>query len=717
MLPSSDDLIRRVEESRGSKTRELASELGVTEEDYGDFIALALRLQIDGSIIRVPEGGWDIPERTQYRVGSLALSRKGQGFVRVAPGSIKEEDFFIAGEDMEEAFDRDIVLIRIARGPARGKREGLLRQAKVVDVLRRSRRIIRGKFSLGKQGGFVTPSDPRAPSRIAISTSETRKSKDGEKVLVRLLDGAARGGSPRGKVVARVAEEGTFETDFELIRETFDLPGEHPADAVAEALAAPPMRDGAAWPDRMDLRDLPVFTIDPVDAKDFDDAISLETIAGGHRVGVHIADVSHYVKPGSALDREAEARGTSIYLPGRVIPMLPERLSNDLCSLRPGEDRLAKTVRMTFGPRWDLKKVEVFRSVIRSRRRFTYEEVLAILVLLETGEASASLPPDHVEHEETLGHLAVLRDKLHAERRERGALYLDIPKLRLHLDESGNVSGLGRDERDPSHALIEELMLAANEAVASYFQEKQLPLVARVHPPPERKKLDDYRRFLQVLGHRMGGKGGSRDLQKLIDKIAGDPLSPVIQLGLLRTMGHAEYVVGAGLHFALATASYCHFTSPIRRYPDLIVHQALEEHLTGSLRPGRRREWDGRLPHAAEQASELERRAEEAEREMTKLRLIRFLEPMVGESMDGRIVSVHPFGFFVRIEETLVEGLVHVTTLDDDYYDFDEEKLTLAGRRSKRAFRLEDRVRVELTEVDADLREITFNFVRRIEGA
>ena len=312
--------------------------------------------------------------------------------------------------------------------------------------------------------------------------------------------------------------------------------------------------------------------------------------------------------------------------------------------------------------------------------------------------------------------MAELRDLLHAERYRRGALYLDIPKLRLSLDEEGSVSGLGRDARDPSHSLIEEFMLAANEAVARYFIEKRLPLVARVHPPPEDKKLGDFRTFLAALDMRFGGKGGSRDLQRLVEKVAGDPLSSTIQLALLRTMGHAEYVVGAGLHFALATEAYCHFTSPIRRYPDLLVHQALDEHLDGLLAPARRREWDRRLPHAAEKASELERRAEEAEREMAKLLLIRYLSPMVGEEMNGHIISVHPFGFFVRVDESLVEGLVHVSTLADDYYEFDRAKLSLSGRRARKRLVVGERVRVELSDVDVDAREISFRFLKKLGG-
>jgi ribonuclease R len=722
MLPSSQELVEHVERHPGAATRRLAGDLGVDAAEFDDFVSLLLRLQLEGSVIRVPQGGWDIPERTPYRVGSLTLDRRGQGYVRSAAGTIREEDIFIRPDDIRGALPGDTVLVRVEgrppRGkPPRGKKEGLLREGKIVDVIQRGRRLIRGRFVAGKKGGQVRTSDPRLPEEIHVSAEETAGAEDGEKVLIRVLDGAVKGGRPRARVVLKQRDEGTYGGDLGMIREVFDLPGAYPAEARAEAEAKESPRDGAPWPGRADLRGEQIFTIDPLDAKDFDDAVSLARLpGGGFRLGVHIADVSHYVAPNSRLDREAESRGTSVYLPGTVIPMLPERIANDLSSLRPLEDRLTKTVRMTFTARGEPAGVEIGRSVIRSVRRFTYEEALAILELHETGKAGANLPPDHGAFAATLAAMAELRDLLHAERHKRGALYLDIPKLRVTLDEEGQVSGLGRDARDPSHSLIEEFMLAANEAVAAYFIAKGLPLVARVHPPPDDKKLEDFRGFLAALGMRLGGKGGSHELQRLVEKVAGDPLSSTIQLALLRTMGHAEYVMGAGLHFALATSSYCHFTSPIRRYPDLLVHQVLDEHLDGALKPSRRREWDKRLPHAAEKSSELERRAEEAEREMAKLLLIRYLAPLVGEEMNARIVSVHPFGFFVRVEETLVEGLVHVATLEDDYYEFDSEKLTLSGRRARKKFGVGERVRVELSDVDVDLREISFRFVKRLGG-
>lgn len=720
MIPSTEKLLRHIERHAGQRTRELAKHFDVPDDQIDELAALLLRHQIEGSLVRIPHAGWDVPERTEYRVGRLEVSRGGQGFARFAPGTVHEEDIFVRPEDLHGAFPGDAVLLRVGK-PVRAKGEGRLREGKVVDVVDRGRRLLRGRFSAssGKWGGRVTLSDKRFTAEVAIPAEETAGAKDGERVLVRLLNLPAPDGRPRGRVIVRLAHEGAYSADLQTIVATFDLPGAHQPEVEAEAAALPGMRPGAEWPNRVDLRRELIFTIDPVDARDFDDAVSLERLKGGEvRLGVHIADVSHYVRVDTKLNAEAEARGTSIYLPGQVIPMLPERLANDLSSLRPAEDRLTKTVRITFSARGEIKQVEVFRSVIRSQRRFTYEEVLAILEFSGKGKASAELPPDYKAYLDVLSDMAALRDKLEHARRKRGALYLDLPKLRLELDSERAVASLGRDARDPSHSLIEEFMLIANEAVASYCVHHKIPLVARLHPPPEEKRLADFKAFVKALGFKIVLGGTQQDFQHLISKTKEDPLSATIQLGLLRTMGHAEYAIGEGEHFALATSQYCHFTSPIRRYPDLLVHQLLDDHFDGKLaRATVRRAWDERLPVLAERSSELERRAEEAEREMITLRLIRYLKPRVGEELTGRIVSVHPFGFFVRDETTLVEGLVHVSTLEDDYYELDKENLALVGDRKKRQFKIGAEVRVVLTEADPDQRMISFRLSRSRKGA
>ena len=660
----------------------------VDSGSFDGFADLVHGLQDEGLVIYAPMGakkrGWDLVVRSKYRIGTLQSDRKGAGYVR--PRGDLDGDLYVSPAKMRDAFSGDRVLVRIT-SEARGDR---LREARVVDVLRRSSRPVRGVYRRAKGGAFLKPDDPRTPCDIFIPLSSSSRSvRDGETVIVRLEE--STGGSfPEGKVIAELGDGDSYESDLATVMAEFELFGEHDAATLREAEAFPSIVDGENWPDRRDLRDLLIFTIDPEDARDFDDAISIEKLDGGEvRLGVHIADVSHYVTPGARLDDVAAERSTSVYLPGKVLPMLPERLSNDLCSLRPGEDRLTKSVLMTFAADGaEVRDVEIVKSVIHSRRRFSYAEVQAILHKLDGKSPSPErLPEDHGDYEDSLSVLARLRDRLTEKRRGRGALFLDLPKLRLEVGESGDVEGIGRDERDASHELIEEFMLAANEAVAHYLVDNALPLIGRSHLPPDEDRLESFRDLLGAVGFELRGGTEAGDFQKLVDEIVDSPVSSVIQLALLRTMPHAEYVAMAVLHFALATEAYCHFTSPIRRYPDLVVHQILDEHLAArsrsrALTKTRVGVWQKRVEEIAPSASRIERRAEGAERVMSQLGLIRYLRPRLGEEMGGSIVSLHPFGFVVRVEETLIEGIVHVGTLDA-FFEYDPVDQVLREKRAR----------------------------------
>ena len=424
--------------------------------------------------------------------------------------------------------------------------------------------------------------------------------------------------------------------------------------------------------------------------------------------------------------------------------MLPERLANDLCSLRPDEDRLVKTAFLTFSSSGELLETELCRSVIRSHRRFTYGEALAILDSLEGKEVdSAELPPDREEYEEILARMAFLRDSLKDARTRRGALFLDLPQLKIRVSENGEVEGVDREQGDPAHSLIEEFMLAANEAVARYLIDQDLAILARVHPAPTDEKLAEFRELLGALGFELRARPEVGDLQRLVDEVVGGPLAVTVQIGLLRTMGHAEYTPKADLHYALSTTAYCHFTSPIRRYPDLVVHQVLEEHLKGldggrGMTSARRAHWSQKVEGVAPHACKTERRAEDAERAMQAAALIRFLSPRLGDEMGGSIISIHAFGFFVRLDELPIEGLVPVATLSA-YYEFDPSTQTLepagkargqgkgrgrsggkgrsrgqgrGGRSGAPSFRPGQRVRVKLTELNSASRQISFELAR-----
>ena len=688
-------------------TQQLAGHFRIDDASHAEFVSLLQESQCEGLLLLVPGKGWELPGRTSLRVGVYRVDRRGNGQVRVRPAY--DEVISVRPAESRDAVSGDTVLVSLSR---RG-RPGRSPEGRVLEVLQRGRRLIRGWFRRGKNTGRVLPENRLLAEQIQIPRGRELDATEGDSVLVRLTEGG-RCNVPRGEVVVNLRDEGSLRTDLEIIAAEFDLPGVHDEVAEEEAARLPAVEEEAVETARReDLRHLETFTIDPPDAQDFDDAISLETLPRGRvRLGVHIADVAHYVPSESVLDRTARERGTSIYLPGRVIPMLPERLANSLCSLRPEEDRLAKSVLMTFAPNGGIEGIEVLRSIIHSRRRFTYDEVQGILDRL-AADGPGGLSADVAVFGPSLEVMAKLRDQLMAARFRRGALNLDIPALKVVHDEEGEVREIAQETRDEAHSLVEEFMLAANESVARYLEDRGLPTVGRVHPPPDEEKLEVFRDLLKATGFRLRGRGRDIDLQGLIAEVSGTPVSAAIQLALLRTMGHAEYVAGTGLHFALSTESYLHFTSPIRRYPDLVVHQLLDDHFSGRLRKATRRLWwDERLPRLAERASELERRAEEAERAMKQLRLIRYLKPMIGQSMDGWISSVHAFGFFVRVDRLLLEGLVHVATLGDDYYEFEPRRFALKGRRTKRTFRIGDRIRVVLSDLDPDSREIGFQLLQ-----
>jgi ribonuclease R len=760
MIPTPERLVEEISERAGIGTRQLAKRLETPDEDFDALVAALMELQRRGRLVRVPGQGWFTPEDTESRTGTIRFSRSGHAYLRTA-GEGGSRGFFIPASAAGGAFDGDFVLVEAvrARGGGRRRREkpggDKLPEARVVDILERRREPVRGRFWLaapeGGHGsrtaaGFVKPLENAAAGEIYVAPEDAGGARDGQKVLVLLLEGRSYGVHPRGRVLHAIEDEGSLESDFRALATELGFPIEHSPGALAEARAwaAGGGVPAASLSGREDLRGLLTFTIDPDDAKDFDDAVSLETLENGlERLGVHIADVSHYVTPRSALDASARERGTSIYLPGRVVPMLPGELSNHLASLQPGEDRLTKSVFLDFDAQGNVVGARLARSVIRSRRRFTYDEVLAILESLNEGRGAAGdaassrpLPSDHAEYRDVLGRMACLRDRLLEARWNRGCLQLEIPRLRLTVDPvSGAVLRASREVQDPSHQLIEEFMLAANEAVARFFQAGGLPLMNRVHEEPDAEALEAFFELVAKFAEggsldaaparaasrsqrrRRAGAAGTPDrrrLQKVLREIRREPFAPVLNMALLRSLPHASYDAEQSGHYALATSAYCHFTSPIRRYPDLHVHQTLDEHWDGLLTAARKLEWRAELPDLARRSSMTERRAEDAERSMTRLRLIRHLSDRAGEVLEALIVSVHPFGFFVQDQEWLLDGLVHISSLGDDYYEYDEENHRLESRRLKKRYALGDRVQVVLENLDPDFREVRFRVLRKM---
>lgn len=692
-------------------TAKLAEHFGLDLARQPEFLEILHELEEQGHAVHLDGRGWYAPAREGWKVGTLSVARRGFGFVRLT-GEAPGDDVFIPASKLKDAHDGDLVLVKLGkpRRARRGGREsGPDREGRILATLRRSRRVLVGVFrALSDGGGVVEPLLHDTVREVSIGPGLTADARDGDRVLARLREGPLVDGLPPGEVLDRCAPEGTWRADLQVVVAEYELSETFPAECEAAAAALPGGITPEDEADRTDYRDALVFTIDPDDAKDFDDAVTLSrTSAGGFRLGVFIADVSHFVTPESAIDREAYRRATSIYLPGLTIPMLPERLSNDLCSLRPQEDRLAKVVWMDLDAEGELEAWTVERCLMRSCRRFTYREAQE---LLDGGTAEPG--------EEPLCEMLHLLEALRRLRREcrtrRGALDLAIEEQRLSLDAQGEVLAIGPYPRLGTHSLIEEMMLLANEAVARLATERSIPIIRRAHPAPDE---DDLEAFLRLCRALVPGKPPRdiREVQRMLERIRDQPIEPILNYTLLRCMARAEYVPEAAQHFALALDEYCHFTSPIRRYADLQVHRALDRAVFGRS-PGRARVREGAEPpdleEMAEHCSVEARQAEEAERELARLRAIAWLRPQVDQHFRGLVVAIRAFGFFVRLDDTLIEGLVHLSRMKQDFYDLHEDTFMLRGRRSGHTIRLGDRIEVRLDQVDSLRRQVDFEYVK-----
>jgi ribonuclease R len=566
-------------------------------------------------------------------------------------------------------------------------------------------RQIVGRFERDRLGqGYVVPFDRRSMDDVLIGRRGAEDAEPGQMVVVAITRHAVAGQPPGGtvtEVLGRLDEPGV---DTAIILRKYDIPDEHGTQAIAEAARIGASLRPADIAGRTDFRDRIVVTIDGEHARDFDDAISIERLANGHYwLGVHIADVSHYVKEGSALDREAHERGTSVYFPERAVHMFPEALATGLCSLNPHADRLVQSCLMEVTPRGEVVRHEMHDGVIRSTERMTYTAVNAIL----TGDAEVRR--QYAPLVQTFERMQDLFAILNRRRRLRGSVDFDLPEPEVILDTEGLVADIIPSERNIAHRLIEEFMLLANETVASHLEAAGMPSLYRIHEPPDPLKVEEFEAFVRALGYSLDApEGGVKPghFQALVEKIRGTPVERPIAFLMLRTMQKARYdAVNMG-HFGLAASSYTHFTSPIRRYPDLVVHRLLRELRHTRVTAARREALDLSLPEMGRHASERERRANDAERELVQWKKVRFMADKVGESFDGYITGVAQFGLFVELVDHYVEGLAHVSTLADDYYRFAEGTHTLYGERTGRIYRLGEHVRVRIVRVDLARRMI-----------
>ena len=648
----------------------------------------------EGKIVRISNDRFGLAEAMDLKVGVLTGHRNGFGFVIVEG---LEQDIFIPPPMMNGAMHGDKVVTRIT-----GSKDGKKKEGEIIRVLERVNNEIVGVYEESKHFGFVVPDDKKIWHNIYVHKSDSLNSKTGQKVVVKVTEWPERGMNPEGKIIEVLGFKLDPEVDFKAIIRQYNIRIEFTPEVIAEAKAAAVNIPEEEIKKRKDFRRDIVFTIDGEDAKDFDDAVSLKEENDEYILGVHIADVSYYVKPGTALDDEGFKRGNSIYFPNHVIPMLPEALSNEMCSLRPDEDRLTMSAIVRLSTAGEIRGVELVKSIIRSKRRMTYTKVSKIVE-----DKDLKLREEYSDITPVLDKMLEVAKILNKKRFKDGSIDFDLPESRIVLDAHDAPLRCEKVVRNWAHRLIEEFMLLTNEVVATQIFRHGLFSVYRVHDVPDYADLIEFQRFVNSLGYPLKLKEDvdPKLIQALLKKIKGTPEEELINNLALRSMKLAIYSTEARGHFALAKKYYSHFTSPIRRYPDLEVHRVLKVLID---REPKGKYPEGELMKIAKHCSLTERIAEEVEEEIVKLKKIQLINNYAGKVFDGSITGVQSYGIFVEITSLMVEGLVHVSSMDDDYYTFDEKQYTIIGRNKKRRFRLGDKVRIKVERVDVDKRQVDF---------
>ena len=691
--------------------RELARTLGVPREARATFRRQLDSLVSSGALVRTRSGLYGLPDKMDLVSGTLSLHPAGYGFVTPdRPVEGVDGDLYVAGPDLYEAMHEDRVLVRVERRKAGGRAE-----ARVLQVLERRASRVVGRLEVDRSGlQYVVAFDKRLLADVLVARGDERGASPGEWVSVEIT----RWPTPARPAVGRVIEVlGTLDTpgvDVAVILRKYAINDEHGEAALAEARRLGGTVRPRDLTGRTDFRDRIVVTIDGEHARDFDDAISIERRTNGcYWLGVHIADVAHYVAEGSGLDEEALERGTSVYFPERAVHMFPEALATGLCSLRPHVDRLVQSCLMEIDPQGTVRRFELHDGVICSAARLTYTEVNAMLTDRD--------PATIARHEPlvpTLELMHELFEVLIGRRRRRGSIDFDLPEPEVLLDAEGLVEAIIPAERNVAHRLIEEFMLVANETVAGFLDAQEAPALYRIHEPPDPVKVAEFDEFVSTLGYGLGAPPDAvepRHFQHLVDRIKGTPEERPIAFLMLRTMQKARYdPVDVG-HFGLAAKAYTHFTSPIRRYPDLVVHRALRTARHGTASSGDDEERAREMIDVARHTSDRERRADDAERELVQWKKVRFMVDKIGDEFDGYVTGVAPFGLFVELTAHFIEGLVHVSSMADDYYRYLERGHTLRGESTRKTYRLGDRVRVQVVRVDLERRQVDLGLVDILE--
>ena len=721
------------------KQKELAFLLQVQPEDREAFRELLAELVKEGKVLLTKRGKYQSLSDVT-KIGMYTGNPKGFGFVTVEG---EDEDYFIPENASSGALHGDKVMIRIVKSPT-----GRRKEAEVVRIMEHGNSQVVGYYQKNKNYGFVIPDNQKICQDIFISKKHTMGAMTGHKVVVQITDFGDGKKSPEGKVIQILGHVNDPGTDILSIVKAFNLPVEFPEEVMQSLDLIPDEVKPEETRDRMDIRDWKTVTIDGEDAKDLDDAITLTKGDDGYQLGVHIADVTHYVKEHAPLDKEALKRGTSVYLVDRVIPMLPHKLSNGICSLNAGTDRLALSCIMDIDLQGKVVGHNIAETVIHVDRRMSYHQVDGILrataikdhgiyddidynrisdvslddveVCLNDGTRvrGKQILEEYQDELEFFQNMYELSKILRERRMERGSIDFDFPETKISLTEDGEPVEIGPYDRNPAHKIIEDFMLMANETIAEDYFWQDIPFEYRVHGAPDEEKVEKLQALIKGFGYYFKSSNDTihpKEFQKLLKKIEGSPEEGFISRMTLRAMQQARYSTECSGHFGLATKYYCHFTSPIRRYPDLQIHRIIKENLHGRLTEKRLSHYSGILPVVAESNSKNERRAQEAEREVEKLKKAQYMSRRIGEEYDGIISGVTGYGVYVELDNT-VEGMVRISSIPDDFYIYREESMSIVGKDSGKTYTMGQKVRIKVVHVDKLLKTIDFEFALEEEN-
>ncbi|HOJ09240.1 MAG TPA: ribonuclease R [Clostridiales bacterium] len=687
---------------------ELAGFLAVPDTELGIFRSVLDELEAEGKVFKSKKNRYGLPKHFNLIAGRLQMNERGFGFVipdnRNNGSNDSNGDIYISPEFMHGAMNNDRVYARIMYKGYYDKRA----EGEIFRIIQRANEMVVGTFQSSRYFAFVIPDDKRITGDVLIPKDEAGGAVDGQKVVAQIIRWPEESKHAEGCIVEILGDKNSPQADVLSIIRTFNLPEKFPENVMQQVDKIGDTVPDSMLEGRRDLRQLRIVTIDGEDAKDLDDAVSIEKTAEGYyRLGVHIADVSNYVVEGSPLDREALIRGTSVYLADRVIPMLPPKLSNGICSLNPGVDRLTFSVIMTINSSGNVIGHEICESVIKTTERMTYNNVYKMLV--ENDPQVCHKYSHLIDDFKTMEELAlVLRKK----RIERGSMDFDFGEAKIILDEEGRPVDIIKFKSTIAEKIIEEFMIVCNETVAEHFFWLEAPFVYRIHEEPDKEKLSNFSSFVRILGYRIKGKGEvhPKALQDLLDEVRGKKEERLISTMLLRSLQKARYSEQNAGHFGLASKYYCHFTAPIRRYPDLLIHKIMKQILKGEMSKEKTEYYDKHLQELARMCSERERAADDAEQAVDDLKKAEYMEQFIGETFEGIITGITNFGMFIELDNT-VEGVVRLSSMYDDYYYLDDMRYLLLGEKTGKQYRIGDAIKVKVVKTDKIARQIEFELV------